>query len=189
MGDSMALFSQSTQRIEVIVRKEDTGAATAGANEENPEKAGQVSEGGADASGTPSTYSSSSKINFRITATKTLAAGIAIGRLMLNYYVAGTSYRNGDDAMQEATQRNIEMIEEGASILASAGMGALYGARGGPWGAAIGAALGLATTATSIGLKYANKRREYNLKIFKEENAVEYTRARANLSLTTGRLR
>ena len=185
-----ALFTQGSQKIEVIVRKEDASAATAGANEENPENAGQAGENGAEAGGKASPESASrSKVNMRITATKALSAFIAIGRLALNYYASGTAYRNGDTAMQEASQRRLEMIEEGAGVLLSIGIGATYGVRGGPAGVIIGAGLAAATTVSSLYFKYANKEREYNLRVFKEENAIEYRRARANLSLTTGRLR
>ena len=184
----MALFTQG-QRIEVIVRKEDTSAATAGANEENPENAGTNSEKAEQTGGGGQAQDKNSKVFGRITATKVLSAGIMIGRLALNYYAGGVGYRNGDAAQQEAVQRNFEVIEEGAGLIASVGIGVTYGVRGGPVGMLIGGALALATTAISLGVKYAGKEREYNVKIFKEENAIEYKRARANLSLTTGRLR
>lgn len=183
-------FMQGVQRIEVIVRKEDTGGATAGANEESAESVGSSGSGsGASSTGTAASYGTHSKVNARITATKTLSAFIAMGRLGLNYVVGGTAYRNGDTAMQEAAQRNLEMVEEGAGLLLSIGIGATYGARGGVGGMAIGAALAAMTTASSLFFKYRGKERDYNIKMFKEENAIEYKRARANLSLTTGRLR
>lgn len=186
----MALFTQGAQKIEVIVRKEDIGAATAGANDESPESAGKVGEQGAESSGTSSIDTvSGSKIGRRITATKMLSASIAVGRLWMNYYAGGTAYRNGDTAMQEGVQRNFEMVEEGAGLLLSIGIGATYGARGGVPGMILGGVLAAGTTATSLGFKYAGRNRDYNMKMFKEENAIEYKRARANLSLTTGRLR
>lgn len=184
----MALFTQG-QKIEVIVRKEDTNAATAGANDEKPENAGTNSENTEQSGNGSQTKTTHSKVAWRITATKVLSAGIMIGRLALNYYAGGVGYRNGDAAQQEAVQRNFEVIEEGAGLIASVGIGVTYGVRGGPAGMILGGVLALATTATSLGVKYAGKEREYNVKIFKEENAIEYRRARANLSLTTGRLR
>lgn len=183
----MALFTQG-QRIEVIVRKEDTSAATAGANEESPENAGTNSENAEQSSGGGQTQDKNSKVFGRITATKVLSAEIMVGRLALNYYAGGIGYRNGDTAQQEAVQRNIEMLEESAGLIASVGIGVLYGARSVP-GMIIGGALALATTATSLGIKYAGKYREYNAKMFKEENAIGYQRARAQVSLTNGRLR
>ena len=183
----MPLFTQG-QKIEVIVRKEDTSAATAGAREESADEVTSGSAGGASGSGT-TTFSTNSKVNKRIIGTKVLSASIAAARLGLNYYAGGIGYRNGDAAQQEAVQRNIELVEESAGILLSIGIGATYGVRGGPIGMAVGAAAAAATTATSLAVKYLNKGREYNMKVFKEENAIEYRRARANLSLTSGRLR
>lgn len=185
----MALFTQG-QKIEVIVRKEDTSAATAGANDTSAEETTSGTSAGASGAGTyAGSYAASGKVNKRIIGTKVLSAGIASTRLGINYYFGGVGYRNGDAAQQEAVQRNVELIEEGAGILLSIGIGATYGVRGGPIGMVVGALAATATTATSLAVKYLNKEREYNIKVFKEENAIEYRRARANLSLTTGRLR
>ena len=68
-------------------------------------------------------------------------------------------------------------------------MGAVYGAWGGPIGAVLGATFGAISSATSIGVKYAGREREFNYKVFKENNAIEYQRARASINMTTGRLR
>lgn len=184
-----ALFTQGTQRIEVVVRRDDVGAATAGAGDESAETLGSSSSGASSSGVTSSASVSGSKVNFRIMATKTLAAVVASGRLWLNYAISGIAYKTGDTALQEATQRNIEMAEEGAGILLSVGLGATYAIRGGSMAMGVGAVLAAATTATSLAVKYLGKEREFNMKVFKEENAIEYKRARANLSLTTGRLR
>lgn len=185
----MAKFSQDIQKVEVIVRKEDLGAATAGANEKKPEEAGS---GAGDVEQSATDTGSTIKYGkhfARITATKAVATAIAAGRLALNYTVGGIGYRNGDEAMQQAIQRNVELAEEGVGIVASVAMGALYGTAGGPAGMIIGAALGAITQGVSLGTKYASKQRDFDYKMFKEENAIEYRRARAQLSLTTGRLR
>lgn len=184
----MTLYTQA-QRIEVIVRKEDTAAATAGANEETADGINTGTSGDGVGSGGTPTSARDSKINKRIISTKVLSAGIAVTRLAVNYYVGGVGYRNGDSAQQEAVQRNIELVEESAGILLSIGIGATYGVRGGAVGMIVGGAVAAATTGTSLAVKYLGKSREYNMKVFKEENAIEYRRARANLSLTSGRLR
>lgn len=184
------MLYQMGQKIEVIVRKEDLTAATQGANEIKPQevaaKSNPTEQGGR---GDGYEGGGMSKVGARITATKILAAGIAWGRLGLNYYASGIEYRTGDSALQEATQRTMEMAEEGAGLIASVGIGATYGIRGGVFGAVLGGTLALATTALSLGIKYAGRVREYSEKVFKENNAIAYKRARANLSLTTGRLR
>ena len=187
----MAAFVQGTQRIEVVVRKENLDAATAGANEKAPEEAG--SNAGTEAQGSgggQSGFFGARGRNFaRINATKMLSLGLMAGRLGMNYYVGGIAYRNGDSAMQEAVQRNIEMAEEGVSLIAAVGIGATYGSAGGAIGSLIGATIGLVGTGVSLFVKYKGKYRDYDAKVFKEENGIEYRRARAQVSLTTGRLR
>lgn len=186
----MAAFVQGTQKIEVVVRKENLDAATAGANEQAPEEAGSNAGTQAQGSGGESSFFGARGKNFaRINATKALALGIMVGRLSLNYAVGGIAYRNGDAAMQEAVQRNLEMAEEGVTLISSIGIGATYGSAGGAAGALIGATIGAISAGTSLIVKYAGRFRDYDAKMFKEENAIEYKRARAQVSLTTGRLR
>ena len=62
----MALFTQG-QKIEVIVRKEDTSAATAGANDTSAEEATSGTSAGASGAGTyAGSYAASGKVNKRI---------------------------------------------------------------------------------------------------------------------------
>ena len=186
----MALFTQGAQKIEVVVRKELVDEATAGANEKPAENAGNSSDENAQSSsGGSSAFGKRGKNFARINATKAISAVLMTGRLSLNYYVGGIAYRNGDSAMQEAVQRNFEIAEESIGVLSAIGIGATYGSAGGVAGAIIGATLGAATAGTSLAVKYMGKYREYDAKMFKEENAIEYRRARAQVSLTTGRLR
>lgn len=185
----MAAFVQGTQRIEVVVKKENLDAATAGANEKAPEEAGSNAATEAQGNGGDNFWGKRGKNFARINATKVLALGIMAGRLGINYSVGGIAYRNGDTAMQEAVQRNIEMAEEGITLLSSIGIGATYGSAGGAAGALIGATIGAVSASVSLIVKYAGKFRDYDAKMFKEENAIEYRRARAQVSLTTGRLR
>ena len=68
-------------------------------------------------------------------------------------------------------------------------MGAVYGAWGGPIGAILGATFGAISSGASTAVKYLGREREFNYKVFKENNSIEYQRARASINLTTGRLR
>lgn len=184
----MATFYQGVSKIEVVVRKEDYGATTKGANEKDTAETNEENKNAANASGNVAN-TKPSKVSARIMGTKVLAASVAMTRLGINYYATGVGYRTGDAALQEATQRTVEMATEGFGILSSVGIGALYGMRGGAIGMTLGAIAALATTGVSLGVKYASKQRDYDYKMFKENNAIEYRRARANISLTTGRLR
>ena len=68
-------------------------------------------------------------------------------------------------------------------------MGAASMSWAGPVGMIIGGSLGAISSGASIGAKYASRRRDFSYKIFKENNAIEYQRARASINYTTGRLR
>ena len=107
----------------------------------------------------------------------------------MSFYVGGLGNKYGDQAYQEQVERQMEIFNDVSGFLGSTAMGALSGVQGGPWGIAIGALAGAASSAISIGEKYATRERDFNYKIFKENNAIEYQRARASISLTTGRLR
>ena len=111
------------------------------------------------------------------------------GTAGMSFYVGGLGNKYGDQAYQEQVERQMEIFNDVSGFLGSTAMGALSGVQGGPWGIAIGALAGAASSAISIGEKYATRERDFNYKIFKENNAIEYQRARASISLTTGRLR
>lgn len=186
------LFTQGTDRIEVIVRKESDGESTRGANEKDPENAGNNAEAEEQSeTGVSAVAKSNTKSLLKVNLTKAYAASSTIARQAFNYYVSGIALETGDSAVQEATQRNLEQLEDGLNMAQSTGMGALYGSMGGGgWiGAVIGAVLGLGTSISSTVMKYKGKAREYNAKMFKERNSIEYQRARAQISFTTGRLR
>ena len=184
------MLYQQNQKIEVIVRKEDSGgAAIAGANETPVEEAVDKSSNKFLSAIMGTT---SKKRQYRIAKTN-LTHGLAVGRqilgIKLHYWLGGIGYENGDAALQDTTQRRWEIFEDRASVASSIAMGALYGSWGGPIGAVLGAALNGLSTAISIDYKYKGRQREYNVKLFKEENGIEYLRARASINLTTGRLR
>ena len=83
----------------------------------------------------------------------------------------------------------MEIFEDFSSIATSIAGGAMMGKFGGPTGIFFGVVLGAVRSVMNIGYKYAEREREYNFKVFKQENAIEYKRARANINLTFGRLR
>lgn len=92
------------------------------------------------------------------------------------------SARNGDKALQEQVDRRVEIITERANVMVSTITGFAAGG-------AVGAALALAGSAISLKKKYAGRQRNYDIQIFKENNNIQYMRARAGINLTTGRLR
>lgn len=179
------LYQQGTQRIEVIVRKE--GGGQSGAKENDTENVS------ANTTETPTNekggLTSKQKRIIKTNTTHALAVSKQVIDLGIEYYIAGIGQRNGDQALQEQASRKVEIFKDVTGFASSVSMGALYGSWGGPVGAILGATFGAISSAASLGSKYASRRRDFNYKIFKENNAIEYQRARANINLTTGRLR
>ena len=109
--------------------------------------------------------------------------------LGIEYWIAGIGNKYGDQAYQDNVQRKFEIVKDVTNVASSIGMGALYGSWGGPIGTVLGAVFGAVSSGVSTAVKYAGREREFNYKMFKENNAIEYKKARAGINLTTGRLR
>lgn len=182
------LHQQGTQRIEVIVKKEGGGASQTNARELPTE---EIS--GKETTWKTSVFGSENpqRINriIKTNTTHALAVSKQVVDLGIEYRIAGLGNQNGDQAYQDQVQRKMEVYKDVTGIASSIGMGALYGSWGGPIGAVLGATFGAVSTGISTALKYKSREREYNYKVFKENNAIEYQRSRANINLTAGRLR
>lgn len=178
------LTQSGTQRIEVIIRKDASGIQ--GANTKNADQATtEVQQG----DGT-SRYSQNRRERIiKTNATHILAAGRQIGMLAWQYTVSGKGIQTGDEALQQHYQRSWEVIQDTTGFAANIARGMVFGAWGGPMGVAVGGLIAATTSAASLGVKYSSRRREFNYKVFKENNAIEYRRARANINMTNGRLR
>ena len=186
------LIQSGTQRIEVIVRK-DGGNGVVGAKTTQAENIGGGGE-----KGKGSTWASflagsnRPERQYRVAKTNLTHIAAAAKQISFQYFtfeMGGVGMRTGDQALQETSMRQLEVFKDYTGLASSVVMGAVYGSWGGPIGTIIGAGLGAATTGMSLMFKYADRRREFNFKRFKEDNAIEYRRARANINLTTGRLR
>lgn len=184
------LYQQGTQRIEIIVRKDSTGDS--GAKEIKADEIGGGSEKNSGGWAEILTGSSSKRRQYRVFKTNTthaIAVTKQITDLSIQHVIGGIGLRHGDQSLQDHIQRTMEKAKDTTSLASSVAMGAVYGSWGGPIGTVLGATFGLATTAASLGAKYAGRQREFNFKVFKENNSIEYRRARASINLTTGRLR
>ena len=182
------LYQQGTQRIEVIVRKEGGGSAGVGAKETDSEDVG-----GRETTWRTSVFGSENpsriKRVIKTNTTHALAVSKQVIDLGLEYWISGLGMKYGDQAYQENVQRQFEIVKDVGGFASSVAMGAVYGAWGGPIGAVLGATFGAVSSGVSIATKYASRERDFNYKTFKENNAIEYQRARASINLTTGRLR
>lgn len=177
------LYQQGTQRIEIIVRKDRTGSLK-GAEETDTDNVSANQT--ADSSGK---RSSASARFLKVNISHGVAVAKQIANQSINFVVQGIGQRYGDEALQENVERRMEIVSDVTNFASSVGMGALYGSAGGFVGMAIGAALGAVSSLSSIAFKYAGRERDFDYKQFKENNAIEYKRARASINLTTGRLR
>lgn len=182
------LYQQGTQRIEVIVRKEGGGSSSVGAKETDGEDVG-----GKQTTWRTSVFGSEDpkriKRVIKTNTTHALAVSKQVIDLGLEYWISGLGMKYGDQAYQENIQRQFEIVKDVGGFASSVAMGAVYGAWGGPIGAVLGATFGAVSSGVSIATKYASRERDFNYKTFKENNAIEYQRARASINLTTGRLR
>ena len=179
------LYQQGTQRIEIIVRKESTGQD--GAKENDTENVS--SNGTQNDTQKSGGLTARQKRIIKTNLTHSLAVTKQVVDLGIEYYIAGIGQKNGDQALQDQVSRNVEIVKDVTGFASSVAMGALYGSWGGPVGAVLGATFGAISTGVSTFVKYANRERDFNFKMFKETNAIEYQKARAGINLTTGRLR
>lgn len=176
-------YQQGMQKIEVIVRKEDGGAEPKGTDTQEP------SDVTTKTSASDTISNNRKKRIIKTNVTHAVAVTKQVIDFSLEYYLGGIGSRSGDQSQESIIKRKWEKVTDFTGIASATAMGAVYGAWGGPVGAVMGATIGAISTSASIGFKYLNREREYSYKIQKEENAIEYKRARAQTSLTNGRLR
>lgn len=182
----MNTYQQGIQRIEVIVRKEG-GSATTGANETSSDNVSATS--GTDNRGAVARSNARQKRIILTNTTHLLALARQEANLWTNYAISGMGMKYGDQALQDNIQRQVEQMKDATGLASAVGMGMLFGAWGGPVGIAVGGIIGAVGTGGSLLAKYMGREREFNYKRFKEDNAIEYRRARASINMTTGRLR
>ena len=176
---------QQVQKIEVIVRKE-------GGNGEKGNKTTEAEDAGKQ-NGEQSTSSGVNTMRRKRAIIANSTHAFAVSKQWLNaeinYSLGGLAMQNGDEAYEDRVKRQVEVISDTSNIITSIGMGVTYGSFGGIGGMIAGGLFGLVSSGVSTIYKYRGRHRDFNFKMFKENNAIEYKRARANINLTTGRLR
>ena len=187
----MSLYQQGTQKIEIIVRKDisgsDNGAKEVGAENVTASNAETSTAATSGKSGGTLSYRQARML--RVSTLHSWGVMKQVGETAINYYVSGLGDMYGDEALQARAERVVESVIDVGGFASSVGMGAASMSWAGPVGMIIGGSLGAISSGASIGAKYASRRREFNYKVFKENNAIEYQRARASINYTTGRLR
>lgn len=184
------LFKQSG-KIEIIIRKADYDANTAGANEQgtnetpNGENKKEVKNKSRNALGL-------TRQQTKLHLVHAVQTARHLGLTAINLAMNDKARQTGDSALQAKAERQIELAKDVANPLVNAGTAftaGTIGTGGNIMAGAISAVLSLVNTTTTTWAKYEERRRAYNYKVAKENNAIEYKRARANVNLVTGRLR
>ena len=135
------------------------------------------------------------KISNKMTPTQFYAletgASVAVQTVksFANYYLSDIGRANGDSNYQSQVNRTLEIVGDVSSVFGGAWGGAAAGSVLGPIGATIGAVVGAVSSGISLGFKYAERNREYQHEMFKNETSQAYNLARANYSVWTGRVR
>lgn len=186
------LYSQGTHKIEIVVRKDATTVGEAeGTKERTTDETGAKEI--ADAQGTGGEQGEGNSRTDRRPAIVKVGHVIGTARhiasLGINYYIQGIGRQQGDNAYQDYVARRMEIFNDAASLGLSVVMGARFGAAGGPVAMASTAAFMFASQAASLMAKYANRERDFRYDLMKQEQGVAYQRSRAEINLTTGRLR
>ena len=180
-------FQQGTQKVEVVVRRAGGGSGIEQPQGAKPTDDVSLSGGQSSSIGRGKNASNRlSKNSIMHYGNMAKQMAMKVGR----YYIGGVKYNTGDEALQDMVDRTVEVVTDWTNVAAQTAFGAYYGARfGGPIGALIGGATSLASGVLGIGMDFAAARRDYNMKVFKEENGIAYRRARADINFTNGRLR
>jgi hypothetical protein len=181
------MLFQQNGKIEVIIRKQEDAGQTLPEQEGNGETPPE--DGGNSGSYWGGLSKSRKQRILKTNATQIIATAKQVGLQMLHYSVGLLSSQHGDSHYQDSVQRSWEIADDAFSIVSSVAMGATYGSWGGPIGTIVGIATNTTSTLASIGFKYANREKDLNIQQFKENNGIQYQRARAGINLTTGRLR
>lgn len=179
------MIIQGSQKIEVIVRKEGGGG------EKNNRETSADNIGGKNDNQLPAGgfFGRNPMRTIKVNATHLVAVSKQFLNAQINYQMQKIGYISGDEAYQDRVGRQVEIVQDAGNVATSVAMGAVYGAAGGPFGILAGMAIGAASSGISLAYKYKGRYLDYDFKMFKENNAIEYKRARANINLTTGRLR
>ena len=179
------IYQQGKQTLTVIVRGEGvttTDSTEKGADTSPKEEQENQTQAKAKSKGM------SKRVKF-ITLTHLAAAGISTIQAGFNYAVGDIAGTTGDKNYADLVRRKVEVFQDVGNVATATIMSAWYGSRGGLVAGIVTTAIGFTSAMISKTNKYLNREREYKIETFKMDNEIEYNRSRANINLTTGRLR
>ena len=156
------IYKQSG-KIEIIIRKDD-GASMVGANEQDTNQSPNNEQ-----TETKGKSKSFLGLNKRQVKLHSIHIAQTVKHALLTSVTLAVNNQgrvNGDQALQQISERNIEMVKDTLNPLINAGVaagGAAIGSGGNPVAIALSATLSLANSAISLFGKYEERRREYIL--------------------------
>jgi uncharacterized protein (DUF697 family) len=179
------IYQQGKQTLTVIVRGEGvttTDSTERGADTSPKEEQDAQTQTKAKSKGM------SKRVKF-ITITHGIAAGVSLTQATINYAIGDIAGTTGDKNYADLVRRKVEVFQDVGNVATATAMSGMYGSRGGLVAGIVTTAIGFTTAMVSKANKYLNREREYKIETFKMDNEIEYNRSRANINLTTGRLR
>lgn len=180
------IYQQGKQTLYVVVRGEGVSYA------DSTEKGVDTSPKDTEDEKVEATSKTKNKMSKRVKAI-TITHGIATGMSLLttgvNYAIGDIAGTEGDKNYADLVQRKTEIGKDVIDVGVATIMSAWYGSRGGVAAGIATTIMGFTTAMTSKAVKYLGREREYQIETFKMNNEINYARSRANINLTTGRLR
>lgn len=177
------LYKQGIQKLEIIIRKDTNGGASGTKGLATSKASASQSEDlGEDID--ESTKKKTLK-QFAIAGVISIVKQTAFWGF--DYYVGGIGMRNGDQALQDQINAKLQIYKDTINVGTSLATGAIAGSVFGPVGALVGGLLGSISSGLNIAGRNMEQKRQYDLQVFKENNAINYNKARAGRALTDGR--
>ncbi|MDR1138314.1 MAG: hypothetical protein LBK70_00335 [Clostridiales bacterium] len=178
------LYTQGTQRLEIIVRKDASGGI--GTKGLATDKASQKQQDGDLDDSIDESPKKKTLKAFAVSAGFQMAKQVAF--FGFNYYVGGIGMKNGDQALQEQINHQYQMYRDTINVVTSVGSGAAMGfAVGNVPGAIIGGIFGAVSSGMSIAERQVERQRNYDYTVFKQNNEINFNRYRAGNFATLGR--
>lgn len=174
-------YTQGATKVEVIVRKEGGG----GDSDEKKQPQGAetgAAAGKGGATNKPSFKSLTGGKNRKAVDHYMAKQAFNLAKKTISFFNSTKGDRNGDKALQAQVDRQTEIAEE----VCTSAFGIVMATA--QWGV-VGLAVSSVAVGVNLATKYAARKREYDMNIFKENQNIQYMRARAGINLTNGRLR
>lgn len=181
-------YKQGYTRVEVVIRKEETAQQTTdGATAE--ERTTNTESSGSNGGFSRLRGTSAKQRFIRVNISHTVGLLREFANSYFSYSIHKQGLQAGDTTLADTMNRKMEIFQDVGGTASHIAMGALYGSSGGVPGMILGATTASLSSAISLTFKYANRQLEYDFKMYKENTNVQYMKSRANINLTTGRLR